>query len=275
MQNLVNLRHLDVSETGLEEMPKKMSELKDLQFLSSYIVGKHEENGVGELGELAHLHGSLWIEKLENVKNSGEASNARMDEKIHLNTLYLWWSTFEESEVCDSQSEKDVLDKLRPHKDLKKLSISCYRDEMPRKMSKLKDLQFLSCYIAGKHEENGIGELRELTHLHGSLRIEKLENVKNSGEASNARMDEKIHLTTLYLSWSSFEESEDCDSQSEKDVLDKLCPHKDLKKLVIRRYRGQRIPSNASLQDVSRVKYLHACIGATLDTFSYEIFVDI
>ncbi|QHO26161.1 Putative disease resistance RPP13-like protein [Arachis hypogaea] len=24
---------------------------------------------------------------------------------------------------------------------------------------------------------------------------------------------------------------------------------------------GQRIPSNASLQDVSRVKYLHACIG--------------
>nr|XP_029149282.1 putative disease resistance RPP13-like protein 1 isoform X2 [Arachis hypogaea] len=130
MQNLVNLRHLDVSETGLEEMPKKMSELKDLQFLSSYIVGKHEENGVGELGELAHLHGSLWIEKLENVKNSGEASNARMDEKIHLNTLYLWWSTFEESEVCDSQSEKDVLDKLRPHKDLKKLSISCYRGTM-------------------------------------------------------------------------------------------------------------------------------------------------
>ncbi|RYR70733.1 hypothetical protein Ahy_A02g005044 [Arachis hypogaea] len=115
-------------------------------------------------------------------------------------------------------------------------------DEMPRKMSKLKDLQFLSCYIAGKHEENGIGELRELTHLHGSLRIEKLENVKNSGEASNARMDEKIHLTTLYLSWSSFEESEDCDSQSEKDVLDKLCPHKDLKKLVIRRYRGTMFP---------------------------------
>ncbi|XLS48984.1 hypothetical protein HN51_023342, partial [Arachis hypogaea] len=37
---------------------------------------------------------------------------------------------------------------------------------------------------------------------------------------------------------------------------------------------GQRIPSNASLQDVSRVKYLHACIGATLNIFSYEISVD-
>ncbi|XP_052113209.1 putative disease resistance RPP13-like protein 1 isoform X5 [Arachis duranensis] len=130
MQNLVNLRHLDIFDTYLEEMPKKMSKLKDLQFLSDYIAGKHEENGIGELGELTHLHGSLWIEKLENVKNSGEASNARMDEKIQLNALYLRWSSFEEIEVCDSQSEKDVLDKLRPHKDLKKLSIRCYRGTM-------------------------------------------------------------------------------------------------------------------------------------------------
>ncbi|KAL4395434.1 hypothetical protein AHAS_Ahas02G0251600 [Arachis hypogaea] len=73
---------------------------------------------------------STSLVKLENVKNSGEASNARMDEKIHLNALELWWSSYEESEVCDSESEKDVLDKLRPHKDLKKLSIRCYRGTM-------------------------------------------------------------------------------------------------------------------------------------------------
>ncbi|MED6190504.1 hypothetical protein PIB30_106510, partial [Stylosanthes scabra] len=90
----------------------------------------HEENGVGELGELPHLHGSLRISKLENVKNSGEASNARMDEKIHLDTLYLRWSSFEEGEVCDSQTEKDVLDKLHPHKNLKKLFIFGYRGTM-------------------------------------------------------------------------------------------------------------------------------------------------
>ncbi|KAL4395396.1 hypothetical protein AHAS_Ahas02G0247800 [Arachis hypogaea] len=129
MQHLVNLRYLDIDGTGLEEMPKKMSKLKDLQFLSHYIAGKHEENGIGELGELAHLHWYLNIGKLENVKNSGEASNARMDEKIHLNALYLKWSSFEEREVCDSESEKDVLDKLRPHKDLKDLSIWGYRDD--------------------------------------------------------------------------------------------------------------------------------------------------
>ncbi|KAL1331646.1 putative disease resistance RPP13-like protein 1 [Arachis ipaensis] len=131
MQNLVNLRHLDISGTDdLEEMPKKMSELKDLQFLSSYVAGKHEENGIGELGELAHLHGSLSIEKLENVKNSGEASSARMYEKIHLNALDLSWTSFEESEVCDSQTEKAILDKLCPHKDLKMLFIWRYRGTM-------------------------------------------------------------------------------------------------------------------------------------------------
>ncbi|QHO26198.1 Putative disease resistance RPP13-like protein [Arachis hypogaea] len=130
MQNLVNLRHLDIVSTNLKEMPKKMSKLKDLQFLSDYIAGRHEENGIGELGELAHLHDSLCIQELENVKNSGEASSARIYEKIHLNALYLRWSSFEESEVCDSESEKDVLDKLRPHKDLKKLSIRCYRGTM-------------------------------------------------------------------------------------------------------------------------------------------------
>ncbi|QHO26194.1 Putative disease resistance RPP13-like protein [Arachis hypogaea] len=132
MQNLVNLRHLDIAGTDLEEMPKKMSKLKDLQFLSHYIAGKHEENRIGELGELANLHGSLSIAKLENVENGGEASSARMDEKIHLNALNLeWsWSSSEESEFCDSQTERDVLDKLRPHKELKELRVWGYRGTM-------------------------------------------------------------------------------------------------------------------------------------------------
>ncbi|MED6145271.1 hypothetical protein PIB30_023511 [Stylosanthes scabra] len=127
MQDLVNLRYLHIEDTNLEEMPKGMSKLKDLHLLSMYIVGEHEENGVGELGELAHLHGSLSIQKLENVKNIDEASNARMDEKIHLNALDLTWSSFQESDIVDYQIEKDVLDKLHAHKDLKMLRISGYR----------------------------------------------------------------------------------------------------------------------------------------------------
>ncbi|XP_057743214.1 putative disease resistance RPP13-like protein 1 isoform X2 [Arachis stenosperma] len=127
MQDLVNLRHLYIEGTNLEEMPKGMSKLKDLQNLHYYIVGEHEENGVGELGELVNLQGSFHIVQLENVVNSSEAWKARMADKKHINNLSLEWTSAEDGDIVDSQSEKDVLDKLRPQKDLKELSIRCYR----------------------------------------------------------------------------------------------------------------------------------------------------
>ncbi|KAL1327057.1 hypothetical protein AAHE18_13G274000 [Arachis hypogaea] len=107
MQDLVNLCHLNVTGTDLKEMPKGMSKLKELQMLSEYIVGKHEENGIGELGEL----------KLENVVDSSEAWKARMVDKKYISNLYLMWSS-------------DVLAKLEPHKDLKMLFIWVYRGTM-------------------------------------------------------------------------------------------------------------------------------------------------
>ncbi|XP_025634575.1 putative disease resistance RPP13-like protein 1 isoform X2 [Arachis hypogaea] len=127
MQNLVNLRHLDITGTCLHEMPKGMSKLKGLQFLSDYIVGKHEENKIKELGALANLHQSLSITKLENVVNSNEASEARMCDKDGINSLSLWWSVDKDENTVDSQIERDILDKLRPHSNLKELQIRGYR----------------------------------------------------------------------------------------------------------------------------------------------------
>ncbi|QHO02682.1 putative disease resistance RPP13-like protein 1 [Arachis ipaensis] len=127
MQDLVNLCHLNVTGTDLKEMPKGMSKLKELQMLSEYIVGKHEENGIGELGELVNLRGSFRIEKLENVVDSSEAWKARMVDKKYISNLYLMWSS---GDIVDSQIEKDVLAKLEPHKDLKMLFIWVYRGTM-------------------------------------------------------------------------------------------------------------------------------------------------
>ncbi|RYR70782.1 hypothetical protein Ahy_A02g005087 [Arachis hypogaea] len=130
MQDLVNLHHLEIEGTKIEEMPKGMSKLKDLQILCYYIVGKHEENGIGELGELVNLQGSFCIEKLENVVDSSEAWKARMVDKKYITHLYLMWSSGEDSDIVDSQIKKDVLAKLEPHKDLKELSIWGYRGTM-------------------------------------------------------------------------------------------------------------------------------------------------
>ncbi|KAL4321018.1 hypothetical protein AHAS_Ahas14G0068500 [Arachis hypogaea] len=90
MQNLVNLRHLDIGESSLLELPKGMSKLQNLQHLTDFNVD--EENVIAELGGLANIHGPFGICKLENVRNSSEPSEARMMEKKHISTLFYVWS---------------------------------------------------------------------------------------------------------------------------------------------------------------------------------------
>ncbi|MED6174843.1 hypothetical protein PIB30_072879 [Stylosanthes scabra] len=139
MQDLVNLRHLDIRGVSrLKEMPKKMSRLKHLNFFSDYMVGKGDENGIRELETLDNLHGSFCISKLENIKNSREASEAKMGNKKHINSLKLEWSS--DDDIEDPQIETDILDELEPHENLKELSISGYRGET------FPDWLGLSCY---------------------------------------------------------------------------------------------------------------------------------
>ncbi|KAL1369372.1 hypothetical protein AAHE18_02G191400 [Arachis hypogaea] len=127
MKDLVNLRHLDIRVTQLREMPKGMSKLKNLQFLSSYVVGKHEENKMKELGALVDIQQSISIDKLENVVNSNEASMARMFDKDGIDSMMLSWSWNKDENTVDSEMERDILDKLRPHTNLKELQIRGYR----------------------------------------------------------------------------------------------------------------------------------------------------
>ncbi|RYR71464.1 hypothetical protein Ahy_A02g005727 [Arachis hypogaea] len=127
MKDLVNLRHLDIRGTKLREMPKGMSKLRSLQFLSNYFVGKHEENKIKELGALVDLHQSISIKELENVVNSNEASMAGMFDKDGIDFMTLSWSRNKDENTVDSQMERDILDKLQPHTNLKELEINGYR----------------------------------------------------------------------------------------------------------------------------------------------------
>ncbi|XP_058754762.1 putative disease resistance RPP13-like protein 1 [Vicia villosa] len=128
MQNLVNLRHLDTRGSHkLEEMPVGMSKLNHLHYLSYFVVGKHEERGIKELGKLSNLHRSLSIKKLENVTNSFEASKAKIMDKKYLEELSFVWSQDAKDDFKNSSSEMDILGKLQPNKKLKKLGIDGYR----------------------------------------------------------------------------------------------------------------------------------------------------
>ena len=73
MWRLVNLCHLDIIETKLEEMPLHMHKLINLQKLTTFVVSKHNGSSIKELRELHHLSGSSSILNLQNVQHARDA----------------------------------------------------------------------------------------------------------------------------------------------------------------------------------------------------------
>ncbi|CAL5444299.1 unnamed protein product [Camellia sinensis] len=120
MYNLETLLLYNCNQlTTLPEMPMQMSQLKGLQLLTAFVVGKSKGLGIEELKEFRHLQRRLSISSLQNVTNGMGAMEAKLEEKMYLEELVLEWS----SSTNDSQNERDVLDKLKPHTNLKRLEI--------------------------------------------------------------------------------------------------------------------------------------------------------
>lgn len=63
MGKLINLHHLDVTPTDLEEMLVRMGNLKDLQTLIDFVAG----SSMKDLESLKNLSESLFISRLESV----------------------------------------------------------------------------------------------------------------------------------------------------------------------------------------------------------------
>ncbi|KAF3639280.1 putative bifunctional aspartokinase/homoserine dehydrogenase 1-like [Capsicum annuum] len=126
MEKLINLRHLDISNTSCLKMPLHLSKLKSLQVLvgAEFLLGGPCGWRMEDLGEAHCLYGSLSILELQNVFDRREAQNANMREKYHVEKLSLEWS---ESNADNSQTERDILDELCPHTNIKALQISGYR----------------------------------------------------------------------------------------------------------------------------------------------------
>ncbi|KAF7138563.1 hypothetical protein RHSIM_Rhsim07G0059700 [Rhododendron simsii] len=118
---LISLRRLDLNRTSVKEMPVTISRLKDLQQLTAFVVGKCSGSGINGLKELNSLGGEITISGLENVTSNDNALEA-LKEKKHLEKLKLEWGSTAEN----SQKERDVLENLEPHTNLKILEITNY-----------------------------------------------------------------------------------------------------------------------------------------------------
>uniref|UniRef100_A0A2N9IDX3 NB-ARC domain-containing protein n=1 Tax=Fagus sylvatica TaxID=28930 RepID=A0A2N9IDX3_FAGSY len=164
-QNLQCLRVLNLSSTGIFELPDSIENLKHLRYLN---VSKTNIKKLPE--SIANLNG-LETLKIQHCFNFLELPK-------HMKNLV----------------------KLR-HLDL---DIKRQLSSMPLELGKLTSLQTLHAFIVGKEEGCQIGEFQKLRNLRGRICITNLENVVNLRDAKEAMLDKKPYLDRLELQWNEF-----------------------------------------------------------------------
>uniref|UniRef100_A0A2N9J107 Disease resistance RPP13-like protein 1 n=1 Tax=Fagus sylvatica TaxID=28930 RepID=A0A2N9J107_FAGSY len=114
-------------------------------------------------------------------------------------------------------------------------------EEMPPQMGKLKNLRKLSVFVVNKNGGSNTRELGELQQLSGKLSISNLENVHSTEDATEVMLKDKQDLSELELKWKDDHDTDD--SEKERNVLEQLCPPKNLKSLTIVNYVGTKFPN--------------------------------
>ncbi|GLT34329.1 hypothetical protein SLA2020_088500 [Shorea laevis] len=125
--NLNDLHCLDITNTpSLKDMPREIANLKNLLILPKFIVGKTNGLRLSDMKNLLHLRGYLSVLDLENVFDNLDARQSSLHMIEALDELVLKWTSDFNDSRKGSDIEAEVLSSLRPHQNLKKLTISCY-----------------------------------------------------------------------------------------------------------------------------------------------------
>ena len=130
MGKLINLRYLDLSRCdSLKEMSTHhgIGRLKNLQRLTQFVVGQKSGSRMEELKELSEIRGTLHISNVKNAMSVNDALQANMKGKSQLDELILNWDTNGSAIIQQHDATTaDILNKLQPHPNLKRLSIENY-----------------------------------------------------------------------------------------------------------------------------------------------------
>ncbi|KAJ4709306.1 Disease resistance protein [Melia azedarach] len=113
------------SRSFFQQSNMNTSRLTGLQTLCYFVVGKNNGSRLTELKYLKNLSGKLKISSLENVKDVGDAEEAELHGKGKLNELCLEWANSNDNSR-DLENETSVLYMLRPHGNLKELTVKGY-----------------------------------------------------------------------------------------------------------------------------------------------------
>ncbi|KAJ6867509.1 disease resistance protein RGA4 [Populus alba x Populus x berolinensis] len=124
------------------------------------------------------------------------------------------------------------------------ITYCCSLQFMPVGMGQLIFLRKLTLFIVGGENGRRISELEGLNNLAGELSIADLVNVKNLKDAKSANLKLKTALLSLTLSWHrNGQQRKSVIQENNKEVLEELQPHSNLKRLRICGYGGSRFPN--------------------------------
>jgi len=109
-------------------MPPGIGALTGLYTLSNFTVGMDFGCGIGELKNLNNLTGRVCLSRLENVGSVHEAKEAQLQYKPNITKLDLKWTDrIEWENVEGDDCQEEVIQQLRPPKELQDLEILGYR----------------------------------------------------------------------------------------------------------------------------------------------------
>ncbi|CAL9002413.1 unnamed protein product [Prunus brigantina] len=112
--------------------------------------------------------------------------------------------------------------------------------DFPVGMGRLSNLRSLSYFIVGKEKGRGIEELGGLKYLKGEISIYHLEHVRDIEEAKKAKLAEKTNIRKLKFEWGKDRPSA---INNDRDVLEGLEPHSELRILKICNFYSDQFPS--------------------------------
>ncbi|XP_050284775.1 putative disease resistance protein RGA3 isoform X3 [Quercus robur] len=220
------LRALDLHKLGITRVPNSIGKLIHLKYLDLSFNWAIET-----LPDSITTLLNLQVLKLYDCKGLKELPK-KFRELVNLKHLY--------NDGCDNLSH------------------------MPCGLGQMTSLQTLQLFIVSTSSHiGGLGELKELNNLRGTLEISHLGRLEETNsESIVVNLREKQHLEKLILKWYY---QDQVDNNEDEKLLEDLQPHENLKYFEVYQYKGVKfsswVSSHTNLVDLSiesckRCRYL-------------------
>ncbi|KAL5202740.1 hypothetical protein ABZP36_013692 [Zizania latifolia] len=125
-------------------------------------------------------------------------------------------------------------------------------------------LQQLEEFAVRKDKGYKINELKTMMDITGRICIKNLENVASAEEAGEALLSKKTHINTLDLVWSDMRDLTSEEANQDKEILEQLQPHCELRELTVKAFAGSYFPNWLSrLSDLQTI-HLSDCTNCSI-----------